>query len=180
MLTALEKLPADRFATAAEFAEALRDKGVFDDGSDRRGDRGAAEHGDSPPAPGCSSRRSPPRSCSPRPPLFGVGSARRRPPLMSQFSLALKPNQALQPPSTVGGGRIALSPDGRALVYSRARRWGSRLWLRRIDQLDADTDRRYRGRLEPVLLAGRQAGGIHQERHRGADRVARRARRRSR
>ena len=26
MLTALEKLPADRFATAAEFAEALQDK----------------------------------------------------------------------------------------------------------------------------------------------------------
>ncbi len=38
---------------------------------------------------------------------------------------------------TVGGGRIALSRDGRALVYSGPGDGGSRLWLRRMDQLGA-------------------------------------------
>ena len=38
---------------------------------------------------------------------------------------------------TAGGARIALSPDGRALAYSGPAEGGTRLWLRRIDQLDA-------------------------------------------
>jgi hypothetical protein len=58
-------------------------------------------------------------------------------PLLSQFSLALKSSQALQPPNPTGGARIALSQDGRALAYIGPAEGGTRLWLRRIDQLDA-------------------------------------------
>jgi eukaryotic-like serine/threonine-protein kinase len=58
-------------------------------------------------------------------------------PLLSQFSLALKASQALQPPNASGGARIALSDDGRALAYIGPAEGGTRLWLRRIDQLDA-------------------------------------------
>jgi serine/threonine-protein kinase len=56
---------------------------------------------------------------------------------MSQFSLALPPRQALQPPPPSGGARIALSPDGRALAYLGPADGGSQLWLRRLDQLEA-------------------------------------------
>jgi Tol biopolymer transport system component len=58
-------------------------------------------------------------------------------PPLTQFSLALRPNQSLQPPLGTGGARIALSHDGRALVYSGPSESGNRLWLRRLDQLEA-------------------------------------------
>ena len=45
MLTALEKLPADRFATAAEFAEALQDKSYATDGAAAPGRGGAGRRG---------------------------------------------------------------------------------------------------------------------------------------
>jgi eukaryotic-like serine/threonine-protein kinase len=138
VLTALEKLPADRFATAAEFAEALRNKSYV-------------------------STASIPAAAAPLAPSHGVGRRRSgvlvpalgaalavataaalwgwlRPapaPLLSQFGLALRTSQGLQPPAPSGGGRIALSPDGRALVYSGPGEGGTRLWLRRLDQLDA-------------------------------------------
>ena len=53
--------------------------------------------------------------------------ARLRPapaPLLSQFSLALKPSQALQPPSPSGGARIALSRRRPRAGVHRARRVG--------------------------------------------------------
>ena len=135
-LTALEKLPADRFATAAEFAEALRDKTYT---STVSLDAAAA------PAPKPTARRRPSTAVMALGAALAVASAAAlwgwlRPapaPLLSQFSLALRPSQALQPPLGTGGARIALSPDGRALVYSGPGEGGNRLWLRRIDQLDA-------------------------------------------
>jgi eukaryotic-like serine/threonine-protein kinase len=134
-LTALEKLPADRFATAAEFADALKDKTYASTVSLEA----------AAPAPRRSSGRRPP------PMVLGLGVAAAlatvaalwgwlRPgptPLLSQFSLALRPTQALQPPLGSGGARIALSPDGRTLAYSGPGEGGSRLWVRRMDQLDA-------------------------------------------
>ncbi|MEO6055425.1 MAG: protein kinase [Gemmatimonadales bacterium] len=137
-LTALEKLPADRFATAAEFAEALKD----------------TSYAPTVPvaAPGATSGSGQRRKLAV--PVLALGAALAvatvaalvgwlRPgpkppvPLVSQFSLALRPNQAMQPPLGTGGSRIALSPDGRALVYSGPGEGGTRLWLRRMDQLDA-------------------------------------------
>jgi eukaryotic-like serine/threonine-protein kinase len=135
-LTALEKLPADRFATAAEFAEALKDKTYT---STVSLDAAAA------PPPKATARRRPSTAVMALGATLAVatvaglwGWLRPAPaPLLSQFSLALRPSQALQPPLGTGGARIALSPDGRALVYSGPGEGGNRLWLRRIDQLDA-------------------------------------------
>ena len=136
VLTALEKLPADRFATAAEFAEALRDKGYSTTVS-------LAAVPEAKPSPETHRRTRllvPALAAA----LLLVTAAalwgwlRPAPvPMMSQFSLALKPNQGLQPPLTVGGQRIALSRDGRLLVYSGPGDGGTRLWLRRLDQLGA-------------------------------------------
>ena len=174
VLTALEKLPADRFATAAEFAEALRDKS-YARLAPPRSRRPPAGRGAAPPgrrvrvlalrrlplAPWRRRRRS------------GAGSARRRRRSLSQFSLALKPSQALQPPSAGGGARIALSPDGRALAYIGPAEGGTRLWLRRIDQLDATPIAGTESASNPFFSPDGQPGRVHQGRHRGADRVAR-------
>jgi eukaryotic-like serine/threonine-protein kinase len=140
VLTALEKLPADRFATAAEFAEALKDRSYVStavmpapepDGSAVAGRPGGRRR------PGllvpvlCLALAATAASS-----LWGW--LRPAPvPLLSQFSLALKPNQALQPPNAAGGARIALSADGRALAYIGPAEGGTRLWVRRMDQLDA-------------------------------------------
>jgi serine/threonine-protein kinase len=138
VLTALEKLPADRFVTAAEFADALKDKSYASTVS-----LPAAE---GPSAPTRAAGRRRPGVLVP---ALGValvvataaalwgwvrpGPAR----LLTQFSLALRRNQTLQPPLATGGARVALSPDGRALVYSGPADGGNRLWLRPLDQLDA-------------------------------------------
>ena len=136
-LTALEKLPADRFATAAEFAAALRDP--------------AYAPTVARPATTADARSRPAGRRRPGGLVLALGAAlavataaalwgwlRPAPaPPLSQFSLALRSSQALQPPVAAGGARIALSPDGRALVYVGPGEGGSRLWLRRLDQLDA-------------------------------------------
>ena len=140
VLTALEKLPADRFASAAEFADALRDKSFTSTAS-----MPAAE----PAAPAAAGHAGGRRRPGLLVPVLGVALAAAtgvalwgwlRPapvPLLSQFSLALKPGQALQPPNGSGGARITLSRDGRALAYIGPAEGGTRLWLRRLDQLDA-------------------------------------------
>jgi eukaryotic-like serine/threonine-protein kinase len=140
VLTALEKLPADRFATAAEFAEALKDKTYVSTTALPAADAGGSA---APGRPG--GRRRPgvlvPALCLALAATAATslwGWLRPAPmPLLSQFSLALKANQALQPPNGAGGARIALSADGRALAYIGPAEGGTRLWLRRIDQLDA-------------------------------------------
>jgi serine/threonine-protein kinase len=134
-LTALEKLPADRFATAAEFAEALRDKSYASTVSLEATPSGR------PGAKGLHPART----------IVALGAAlaiataaalwgwlRPAPPgPLSQFSLSLRADQMLQPPNPGGGGRLALSPDGRTLVYVGPGVGGPQLWLRRLDQLDA-------------------------------------------
>jgi eukaryotic-like serine/threonine-protein kinase len=138
VITALEKLPADRFATAAEFADALKDKSYA-----------SAVSLEAAAAPAAAQAGRKKRRVNV--PMAALGAAaaaatiaalwgwlRPAPSLpLSQFSLALRPNQALVPPLGTGGARIALSPDGRALVYSGPGDGGTRLWLRRFDQLDA-------------------------------------------
>lgn len=136
VLTALEKLPADRFASAADFADALKDKSY------------AAT------VPGAAAARPSTRAVKRSRPggsLVALGTAlalataaalwgwlRPAPAApVSQFSVALRQNQALQAPLGTGGARIALSPDGRTLVYSGPADAGNRLWLRPLDQLEA-------------------------------------------
>jgi Tol biopolymer transport system component/tRNA A-37 threonylcarbamoyl transferase component Bud32 len=137
VLTALEKLPADRFASAAEFAEALKDKtyrstvvtgqvvAAGAGGAGARGRRGAGVYvlaGALVLATAAA--------------LWGWFRPSTVPPL-TQFSLGLRTNQTLQAPLATGGARIALSSDGRSLVYSGPAEGGNRLWVRRFDQLDA-------------------------------------------
>jgi serine/threonine-protein kinase len=136
VLTALEKLPADRFTTAAEFAEAL-------------GNKSFASTVSMPSAASAPARADGRRGRRALVPALGAALAvataaalwgwlRPAPAaLLTQFGLELRTSQGLQPPAAPGGGRIALSPDGRALVYSGPADGGTRLWLRRLDQLDA-------------------------------------------
>jgi serine/threonine-protein kinase len=133
VLTALEKLPADRFATAAEFAEALTNRSYVT--------AAATTAAAAPPLRG---RRQQLVTVA----ALGIAAAATvaalwgwlrpapaRP--LTQFSLALRPGEALQPAPASGGGRVAISPNGRMLVYSGPGEGGSRLWLRRLDQLAA-------------------------------------------
>ncbi len=137
VLTALEKLPADRFPTAAAFAEALQDK----------------TYANTVPLaePGAGARRSNAVWVRRNRALLGLGAAMAltavaalwgwlRPvpsPPLSLFPLSLPKDQSLQPPALNGGARVAISPDGRSLVYLGPGPSGSRLWLRRFDQLRA-------------------------------------------
>jgi serine/threonine-protein kinase len=136
VLRALEKLPADRFASAAEFADALKDKAYAP--------TTALPAAATPPALVVQRRK-------PGAALVALGAAllvataaalwgwfRPAPAApVTQFSMALRAGQALQPPQPTGGARVALSRDGRVLVYSGPGDGGSRLWLRRLDQLEA-------------------------------------------
>ena len=166
VLTALEKLPADRFASAAEFAAALKD----------------TSYATTVPVPAAAAAAAaaaaPPKPARPRwmavavPAVAliaggAIGAAlwprlRPAPPApMSQWSLALKSNQALQPPDPSGGARIAISRDGRSLAYIGPSESGHRLWLRRLDQLDATPIAGTEGASEPFFSPdGRRVGFV--------------------
>ena len=129
VLIALEKLPADRFGTAAEFAQAL----------------GAPRH--STPTTVATPVAAPPRE--PRRNLVTVaavavavaavaaalwGWLRPAPePRISRFSLFFRPGEGLQPTPTAGN--IAIAPDGRKLVFVGPGEGSARLWLRDLDKL---------------------------------------------
>jgi Tol biopolymer transport system component/tRNA A-37 threonylcarbamoyl transferase component Bud32 len=156
VLTALEKLPADRFASAADFAGALRNKSYATTAvvpaaanGKARGRRGAGVlvlAGGAVLLAGAA--------------LWGWLRPMPREPL-TQFSLALRKSEELQPPPTAGGGRIAVSPDGRVLVFTGPGEGSSQLWLRRLDQLTstpiAGTDGGYSPFFSPD---GRKVGFI--------------------
>ena len=81
VLTALEKLPADRFVTASEFADALKDKSYASTVSlpAAEGPAAPSRAVAAPQARHCWCRCSAPRSPSPRPRRSGVGSGPARP-----------------------------------------------------------------------------------------------------
>ncbi|MDZ4259699.1 MAG: protein kinase [Gemmatimonadales bacterium] len=124
---ALEKLPADRFATAAEFSAALMNPGFTTATSMHAG--GVA-----------------PR---PRRALLVAGWSMAivasalaawgwlRPAVEApvlRYAMAFPDDQKLD---NIRGGRIAISPDGARLVYAGAGPGGQRLLLRNRDQLQA-------------------------------------------
>jgi eukaryotic-like serine/threonine-protein kinase len=162
VLTALEKLPADRFATAAEFTDALKDKTY------------ASTVSLEAPATG-PGRPSPKRRWSRVTialivaTILATGAALwgwfRPAPVqpVTQFSLALRPSEALQPPQNTGGARVAVSPDGRMMVYLGPGDAGARLWLRRLDQLTATPIAGSEGGTSPFFSPdGRKVGFIQQ------------------
>jgi serine/threonine-protein kinase len=131
---ALEKLPADRFESAKAFAEALMNR-TWTSASFAEAGMGSAV-GD--------------RRLLTRPFLavstvavvatLVAGWALLRPAApgaVTRFSLALPDSQQLS--NTSNGGRVALSPDGRTVVYvgGGVRDGTRRLWVRRLDQLNA-------------------------------------------
>ena len=131
LLSALEKLPADRFATARQFAEALRG-GPQSTSTARTTRRDAAR--------GRSSRRL----------LAGfilstvaavvlailLARALARPePASVQFVLDLPADQRLL---VANGSSVALSPDGRTIAYVAAQKdFSARVYLRSLDSLTA-------------------------------------------
>jgi len=98
-------------------------------------------------------------------------------PLLSQFSLALKPNQRCSRRSQRRGAY-------RALARRRALAYIGREAHAPLAPAHGPSSTRRRSpaprRLEPVLLARRRQGWVHQERHRGCGSRRWRARRRSR
>jgi serine/threonine-protein kinase len=135
VLTALEKLPADRFATAAEFAEALAGRHYVPTVPTTA----AAPAGTAAVA----TRRRDPATLA----LLGVatvataaalwGWLRPTPePTVNRFSLFMPPEEALLP-VTQSGNRVAISPDGKRLVYVGPAERGGKLWLREHDQLSS-------------------------------------------
>ena len=134
MLTALEKLPADRFGTAAEFAEALAGRGTIPTV------RTTAATAPAAAVPTAKPRLDPVKTGLFAAALVCAGLAAwawLRPgpaPLVNRFSLYLPPAEALSPVNG-SGNRIAISPDGTRMVYVGPASGGSQLWLRDHDQL---------------------------------------------
>ena len=137
VLTALEKLPADRFATAAAFAEALRGGGT----------PGTARTRVTPAWRAAAA----PRSRLRDPVVLGLGAlalaamilaaARSRRPAPAapapvvRFTLPAAPSSRT---STLGYNSLAVSLDGRALVYLGQGDGGrQQLMLRRLDETKA-------------------------------------------
>jgi serine/threonine-protein kinase len=80
---------------------------------------------------------------------------------LSQFSVSLRKSEELQPPPTAGGGRLALSPDGRTLVFAGPSQGSGQLWLRRLDQLTSTPITGTEGGYSPFFSPdGRQVGFI--------------------
>ncbi len=127
-LTALEKLPADRFASAATFTEALLNP-VFDLRASRR----------RVPSTGVGLQRWQSWTFAAAATMgalagFALGGGWWPPPKqVDRYNIPLPPAvQVLQPADI--GMRIAISPDGRSWVYVGP---DEQLWLREHDQLRA-------------------------------------------
>ena len=137
VLTALAKLPADRFASAADFATALRDTGRVTQ---------SRISTISPAVPGVPAPRWTLRSALPwaLATIFGVlaiaslNRSRVTDAAVSRFEL--RPAAGTQFAYPIAGTAmvLALSPDGRQVVYTGSRgrsEWA--LYLRNLDQLDS-------------------------------------------
>jgi eukaryotic-like serine/threonine-protein kinase len=136
VMTALEKLPADRFGTAAEFAEALAGRGTAPTL------RTAATGAMAGAAPGRKTRLDPVKiglagAAVVAAALAAWGWLRPAPvPEVNRFSLYIPPEQGLAPVSQ-SGNRVAISPDGKRIVYSGPAQRGTQLWVREHDQLSS-------------------------------------------
>jgi Tol biopolymer transport system component len=153
VLTALEKLPADRFGSAAEFGAALTNPAF-----------GLAAGAG---LPGTSATR-------PRSRLTGYGIAagfialavlaawgwvRARPETVSRFVIGY-PTEAA-PALTTLGTHLAVSPDGSMLAYVGGTAGEGVLWLKRRDALSAEAIPGTDGAYDPFFSPdGRQVGFI--------------------
>jgi serine/threonine-protein kinase len=130
--TALQKLPADRFASAAEFAAALGDRGYAPQTTQAVAVAGVL--------PASTRSRALVGALAVAVAMFAVlaawGWLRPAPPQpVRRFSMGLPPDQAMR--QGVLGVNLAFSPDGRRMVYVGPGEGGDQLWLRERDRLDA-------------------------------------------
>ena len=131
--TALEKLPADRFQSAAEFGTALGD---HDYGS-RITVAGVISGGTPPSSP---RSRAVVGALGATAIVFGTlaawGWLRPAPPRpVIRYSMGIPPAQAMR--QGVLGVNLAISPDGKRIVYIGPGEGGDELWVRDRDRLDA-------------------------------------------
>ncbi len=132
VLTALEKLPADRFATAAEFAAALGNPAY----ATRTAAMSAAAGG---PVSG-TRLRTIAMALAATTVLLGALAAwgwlrPAAPKPVLRYSMGLPPGQAMR--QGVLGVNLALSHDGRRMVYVGPGEGADQLWVRERDRLDA-------------------------------------------
>jgi Tol biopolymer transport system component/tRNA A-37 threonylcarbamoyl transferase component Bud32 len=126
VFTALEKLPADRFATAEEFAEALADPAYASKTTVMMAAQGGGKR--SPVTLGLAGVAAIATIAA----LWGwLRPAPPRPPL--RYTMALPEGMAL---SSDRGTRITISPDGSKLVYAGQGPEGSQLYLLDRSQLE--------------------------------------------
>ena len=185
VLTALEKLPADRFASAAEFADALKDKTLRDAprGCRPRQRRRPRRRRAAPLAHPARCWRWRSRSAPSATVAALWGWLRPDAGAAADASSASRsgPTEALQPPPTRRAARASRSrPTAAPLVYIGPAEGAPQLWLRRLDQLDATPIAGTEGASSPFFSPdGRRVGFIKNGTD-AADRLARRARRPSR
>ncbi|MGH7703027.1 MAG: protein kinase domain-containing protein [Gemmatimonadales bacterium] len=132
VLTALEKLPADRFASAAEFGDALA-------GATARPHRGTSARGVDTPPPSFRPSALLPWAAGAAALVLGLLAGRltrtgEPPAPVVRFVISTTSDQPL---STVPVGTVALSPDGTSLVYVGQSAKGLQLYLRRLSELTA-------------------------------------------
>src|SRR5665213_2535679 len=127
---ALAKLPADRFASAEAFVRALSEPAT--------GAMTSAQAAGYMPAP------APARSMR-RTLLIGAAALLvvalaaagwmrpREHSFMNRYALYLRPNEAVA--ASAPGGHVAISPDGRRIVYMGRGEGSTRLWVKDADQI---------------------------------------------
>ncbi|MDH5283631.1 MAG: protein kinase, partial [Gemmatimonadota bacterium] len=128
VLTALEKLPADRFATAADFAEALDGKGAA---------RATVRAAHGRPLPARPIAAIAPLAIAALATIAAAWGWLRSPPEppVIRYSIDLSTDQALTEGAL--GVNVAISPDGRRFVYLGRGERTPQLWLRDRSRLDA-------------------------------------------
>jgi len=125
LLTALEKLPADRFPSAAEFARALSDTTFTRSRTaahSRAGRSANAQHGAMVLLAAIAIIASAAAAWGWLRPHHGESSMLSSPPWRVTLSL---------PDTAMPVGSLALSPDGSELAYAAAGARGTRIWIRR-------------------------------------------------
>ena len=150
VFTALEKLPADRFATAAEFASALTGQTGGRTVSGRRSAVSLSRRSAIPPSRGAGILAGAAVLLFAGGVLLGRAMGRNAGDAspMIRATLELGDSTTIPP---VGNIRLAVSPDGRRVVFVGRQGSDASLWVRELDQPDARRLADTRGAFAPFF-----------------------------